>query len=60
MRTPTQQHLDMIVKEILHGLTTDGAHHKQFALEQVLQLLVEPEWYEEAKQEVEWEPGIPS
>jgi hypothetical protein len=59
-RTAIQCHLDNIVKELLHGLTTDGAHHKQHTLEQVLQLLVEPEWYEKAKREFQWEDGIPS
>jgi len=50
--------LDETVKIILEGLITDGAHHKQWYLEQVLQSLVEPEYYETCRKEFEWDEGI--
>lgn len=53
-------HMDLVVTAIIRGLVTDGAHHKQHALESVLQLLVEPEWIERAQRELQWESGIPS
>ena len=45
---------------LLMGLTTDGAHHKQYYLEQALRALVEPEWIEKAHEKFQWEKGIPS
>ena len=45
---------------LLMGLTTDGAHRKQYYLEQALRALVEPEWIEKAHEKFQWEKGIPS
>lgn len=53
-------YLDNIVKEILEGLTTDGAHHKQYTLEMVLRMLCEDSWVDEAKKELQWEEGVPA
>ena len=51
---------DEVVKALLEGLTTDGAHHKQYWLEQAFRALCEDEYVDKAKREVEWETGIPS
>lgn len=53
-------HLDKITAALLHGLTTDGAHHKQYALEEALRLLTGDEFAEKAYREFQWERGIPS
>jgi hypothetical protein len=42
----------------LEGLTTDGAHHKQWYLEKMLKLLT-PNDYEKTKEEFNWDEGIP-
>jgi len=55
-----QQHFDGIVKILLNGLMTDGAHHKQYVLESALRLICEDSWVDEAKEELEWEDGIPA
>ena len=64
MRTIEVKHqlicLDGMVKTILHGLTTDGAHHKQFTLETLLLMMCEDSWVAEAKKELQWEDGIQS
>lgn len=52
--------LNQVTVALLNGLTTDGAHHKQYYLEQALSELVEPEWIEKAREEFQWEKGIPS
>ena len=52
--------LKPVTEALLMGLTTDGAHHKQYYLEQALKALVEPEWIEKARLEFQWEKGIPS
>lgn len=46
-----------VTSVIIEGLTTDGGHHKQWALEQALKLLA-PEEYEECKESWQWEAGI--
>lgn len=51
-------YFDSIVKELLEGLLTDGAHHKQYTLEVVLRMLCEDSWVDEAKKEFQWEDGI--
>lgn len=43
---------------VLDYLLTDGAHHKQYALEVVLLHLVGQDEYERMKEEQEWEEGI--
>jgi hypothetical protein len=52
--------LDDAVKALIMGLTTDGAHHKQYYLEQALLALTEEAWLEHARTEFQWEKGIPS
>lgn len=42
----------------LDALTIDGAHHKQWFLEQILQYIMGEEKFEQMKKEVQWEPGI--
>jgi len=54
------QHFDEVVKELINGLMTDGAHHKQGALESVLRMICEDSWVDEAKDELQWEDGIPA
>lgn len=51
---------DYIVEALLMGLTTDGAHHKQYQLEQALRRLCSDEWVNKMKQELQWEEGIPA
>lgn len=46
-----------ITSALIDGLNTDGAHHKQFALEQVLKMLV-PDAFEDCKASWQWESGI--
>lgn len=45
---------------LLMGLTADGAHHKQYYLEQALEALVAPEWIKKVHEKLQWEKGIPS
>ena len=52
--------LDAVAVELLMGLTTDGAHHKQHALESALRKLTGDEWTDQAREEFHWTPGIPS
>ena len=54
------QKLDEVVKELMNGLVTDGAHHKQHHMEQALRLLTGDEWTDTAKQHFQWADGIPS
>lgn len=51
---------DPIVEALLMGLMTDGAHHKQYYLEQALIGLCTKEWADKAKQKFQWTEGIPS
>ena len=60
MPTEKKDPRDEAVKELILGLTTDGAHHKQYYLESALRALVEDEWVDNAKAEFQWEEGIPS
>lgn len=36
---PTEENLKKAIEEILNGLLTDGAHHKQYCLEEALKHL---------------------
>lgn len=47
-----------MVRLLLLGLTIDGSHHKQWALDRVLHELVTDEWYENAKKDLQWDEGI--
>lgn len=49
---------DAVVKELLLGLTTDGAHHKQYHLERAFRALCTDEYVDTAKHEFQWEDGI--
>lgn len=51
---------DEIVQMLLAGLLTDGAHHKQMALEKVLRMICEDEWVNKVKEELQWEDVIPA
>jgi len=46
-----------VVSMIIDGLTTDGAHHKQWALEEALRLLV-PDDFDTCKSSSDWEDGV--
>ena len=52
-------HRDNIGKELLLGLTTDGAHHKQHCLETVFRMLRNDEYVDKAKLAFKWKAGIP-
>ena len=60
MKTEASNPLDEVVTNLLHGLLTDGAHHKQYYLEQAFIALCEDEYVEMAKKQFQWEDGIPS
>ena len=51
---------DEVVKALIHGLITDGAHHKQYYLESAFRALCEDEYVEKTKKEFQWEDGVPS
>ena len=46
-----------ITSVLIEGLNTDGAHHKQYAMEQALKLLV-PDEFDDCKASWQWMPGI--
>lgn len=48
-----------ITKTLLEGLVTDGAHHKQYALEKILRIICEDAWVDKVKDEFKWEDGFP-
>lgn len=48
---------DQIAQHVVDGLYTDGAHHKQWHLEEIGKLVGLD--LEKLKQEGEWDPGIP-
>lgn len=51
--------LDDVVVSLVLGLTTDGAHHKQYFLDQALRALCTTEWVRKAQEELgEWDRGI--
>lgn len=54
------QCLEKAVSHIVDGLTTDGAHHKQWHLEQALRQLIDNRLVDMAKKKMGWEEGIPS
>lgn len=41
-----------------NALRTDGAHHKQFYLEEILRLVTEPLEYETMRAAAGWEAGV--
>jgi len=50
--------LDKAVAILLEGLQTDGAHHKQAAMEQALSIICGDDWLAETHAEFQWEEGI--
>ena len=51
---------DDIREILLEALLTDGGHHKQYALEEALRLLIGNTMVNKLKDELQWEDGIPS
>ena len=51
--------LDKALVVLIEGLQTDGAHHKQWAMEQALAFICGDDWLEKAREEFQWEEGIP-
>ena len=50
--------LEAIKLACVEGLTTDGAHHKQWYLDQILRLAATTQEYAELKDESDWNEGI--
>ena len=46
-----------ITSTLIDGLTTDGAHHKQYALEEALRMLVRDE-FAACKSSWGWDDGV--
>ena len=46
-----------ITSALIDGLNANGAHHKQYALEQALKMLV-PDEYDDCKASWQWESGV--
>lgn len=57
-----QSEMDNIAQILIDGLVTDGAHHKQWYLEEALKRLVGPTNFKEMRRDVDgeefWEPGV--
>ena len=51
--------LDKALVVLIEGLQTDGAHHKQWAMEQALAFICGNDWLEKARAEFQWEEGMP-
>jgi hypothetical protein len=47
-----------ITAVLIDGLTTDGAHHKQWALEEALRIIAQDE-FAVLKASLEWDDGVP-
>lgn len=60
MKNLAYEELSEIVDLIGEGLSVDGAHHKQWFLEQILIKILDPEELESMKEDWAWEEGIPS
>jgi len=50
--------MNNIIDLLTDALLTDGGHHKQWYIEQVLILLVGEEVVRERHEDLEWEEGI--
>ena len=59
LKEAEQKHRNEIASVLINGLTTDGAHHKQYALDRALMRIFDDAFYEDAKKEFKWEEGIP-
>jgi hypothetical protein len=51
---------NLVINELIAGLTTDGAHHKQYHMEQALKLLTDEIEFSDIKGREHWEEGIPN
>jgi hypothetical protein len=60
MTTPQEPSspIQTIADLCLDALTTDGAHHKQWYLEKILQEVHEPYTFNKLRDEVGWDEGI--
>jgi len=56
----TEDILHEVCEELISGLVYDGAHHKQYYLEQALLLLRGDDGFSALKTEHKWEDGIPA
>jgi len=52
--------LDKALVILMEGLMVNGAHYKQYAMEQALAFICGNDWLEKARAEFQWEEGIPS
>ena len=52
--------LDETAVLLIEGLMTDGAHHKQAAMEEALRAFCGDKFVDGAKEEFQWEDGIPA
>lgn len=50
-------HTARMTSLLIEGLNTDGAHHKQYFLEEVLRVMV-PDEFKDCKASWQWENGI--
>jgi len=48
------------IRELLHALETDGAHHKQYYIEEALRHLCGDTWVDAEKLKRQWIDGAPS
>lgn len=48
-----------VKNNIIDALCTDGGHHKQWYLEEILKEILLPERYEKIKNKYHWDEGIP-
>ena len=60
MKNVTPDNIIELRDLLIEGLTTDGAHHKQYYLELALKMIISQIEFEDTKTEFGWEPGIPS
>jgi hypothetical protein len=58
MAFPTDNELQVIKDKLVEGLTTDGAHHKQFYLEQILRFITSHDEFETLYEEWDWQESI--
>lgn len=47
-----------LIPTLIQALNTDGSHHKQHYLEEILRLLTTEEEFQLLQQIYDWEPGI--
>ncbi len=48
------------IAELLSGMQTDGAHHKQYAMAEAIRLICGQKFLDEAIEEFGFDTGIPS